>query len=54
MQVWYILYSLFQHSAGVQKPSLMHAHCAAKSLVKKKNFKPLLQNGSMPTLNHAK
>ena len=38
VQVQYISYSLFQHSAGVQKPNHTHTHCATKNLVKKKEL----------------
>jgi len=49
-EVRYISHSLFQQSAGCKNP-VAHSHCATKNLLKKKNFKPSLHNGSAPKLS---
>jgi len=43
----YISYSLFQHG----KNAVARSDCATKNLVKKKSFKPSLQNGSAPNFH---
>ena len=39
----------FSIAQGCKNP-VMHSHCATKNFIKK-NFKPLLQNGSVPNFH---
>ena len=46
----YFHIAFFSKALGCKNP-VAHLHCTTKNLVKKNNFKPLLQNGSMPNFH---